>query len=140
LERRDTAAPQLATLDEGGRTRSGGGRHKSTERPSVRVSGSATGGRRRVTGHGMLWSTAFTLGAYVAALLVTVIWIWPPDRDDLLIGFMSAPFAALATGAGWLIVWLLQLGPARRWAGAVQGACAGAIVLVVALAVFTQLR
>ncbi|MEQ7126830.1 hypothetical protein ABN034_20135 [Actinopolymorpha sp. B11F2] len=115
----------------------------SAQRPSVQGSnaGAAAGG-------GLAWSTVFTLGPYVLAILALLAWSWPRDqvgggqceglgfgctltqRDGaVLLAFMSAPFAALATGVAWLVVLLLQLSPARRWAGAAQGALAAATVL-----------
>jgi hypothetical protein len=103
---------------------------------------------RTVAGRGLAWATVFTLGPYVLAILVLLAWSWSSDqppagqceglgfgctltpRDGaVLLAFMSAPFAALATGVAWLVVLLLQLSPARRWAGAAQGALAAVTVL-----------
>ncbi|HZC26750.1 MAG TPA: hypothetical protein VE287_06985 [Actinopolymorphaceae bacterium] len=97
----------------------------------------------------MLWSTALTLGPYALAVLALLVWTWPHDtlpagqcegigfgcsmtrRDaGFLLTFISAPFAALATGVAWMVVLVLQMSPAKRWAGSVQGALAAAVVLV----------
>jgi hypothetical protein len=119
------------------------------------VSGRSSAGEgstgRAVTSGGIAWSTAFTLGPYLALVLVVVAWAWAQDtpsggpcerfdfgctlspRDEaLLFAFISAPFAALATGVAWLLVLLLQLSPAKRWTGASQGAIAAGVVLVAA--------
>ncbi|MGH3491044.1 MAG: hypothetical protein ACRDP8_24410 [Actinopolymorphaceae bacterium] len=127
----------------------GGGSGSTVQRPSGKRStaGAAAGG-------GLAWSSVFTLGPYVLAILVLLAWSWPRDqvgagqceglgfgcrltqRDGaVLLAFMSAPFAALATGVAWLVVLLLQLSPARRWAGVAQGALAATIVLAVSVAV-----
>lgn len=99
-------------------------------------------------GRGVRWCTAFTLGPYAVAILALLALSWPHDtvpagqcegigfgctltqRDGaLLLTFISAPFAALATGVAWLLVLALQVSPAKRWVGPAQGAFAAAIVL-----------
>jgi hypothetical protein len=111
-------------------------------------SGRGPSGRESTAGRGLAWSTVFTLGPYVLAIVVLLAWSWPRDqlgagqcaglgfgctltpRDGaVLLAFMSAPFAALATGVAWLVVMLLQLSPVRRWAGPAQGALAAVAVL-----------
>ncbi|WP_020579012.1 hypothetical protein [Actinopolymorpha alba] len=110
--------------------------------------------RHATAGGGLLWGAAFTLGPYVLAVLVLLALSWshdrlppgqceglgwgcslPPRDGALLLTFISAPFAALATGLAWLLVLLLQLSPAKRWAGAAQGALAAAVVLAVVVGV-----
>jgi len=105
----------------------------------------------RRPGRGVAWGTAFTLGPYAVAVLALLAWSWPHDRlpagqcegigfgctltqrdGALLLTFISAPFAALATGLAWLLVLALQLSPAKRWSGSTQGALAAAAVLAAA--------
>lgn len=109
----------------------------------------ATHRRSGAAGRGVLWCTAFTLVPYLLAVAALLVWAWPQDavlsgqcegigfgctlsgRDGaLLLVFISAPFAALATGVAWMVVLLLQLTPAKRWAGAVQGGLASMAILV----------
>jgi hypothetical protein len=109
--------------------------------------------RTGAAGRGVLWCTAFTLVPYLLAVLALLLWAWPQDtvpagqcaglgfgctmtgRDGaLLLVLISAPFAALATGVAWLLVLLLQLTPARQWAGALQGGVAALAILAVGLA------
>jgi hypothetical protein len=115
---------------------------------AVEGGGRGPSGRKSTAGRGLAWSTVFTLGPYVLAIAILLAWSWSRDqlgtsqcaglgfgctltpRDGaVLLAFMSAPFAALATGVAWLVVMLLQHSPARRWAGAAQGALAAVIVL-----------
>jgi hypothetical protein len=117
---------------------------ESDRRIGLRGAGSDDGRARR----GVLWSTAFTLGPYLLLVLALLVWTWPHDtlpagqcegigfgctltrRDAaVLLTFISAPFAALATGVAWLLVLVLQLSPAKRWTGSAQGAVAAALVL-----------
>ncbi|REF36068.1 hypothetical protein [Thermasporomyces composti] len=90
------------------------------------------------------------LGPYLAAIATLLASSWrrdpagapcegvgfgcaPSPRDGaLLVTFMSAPFAVLATGVGWLVVLALQRGPARHWAGTAQGALAATVVFLLA--------
>jgi hypothetical protein len=108
-----------------------------------------TSERRTAAGSGLLWCTAFVLGPYLVAVLTLLAWSWPHDtlpasqcegigfgcdltrRDGaLLLTFISAPFAALATGVAWLLVLALRRGPVKRWAGSAQGALSAAMVLL----------
>lgn len=86
-------------------------------------------------GHGsMRWAAALTLGPYLLGLLGMVL--SPETRDQLLfIAAATAPFAAIGTGASWLLVLALQRGPAARWSGLAQGSAAAATMYATAGAV-----
>ncbi len=104
--------------------------------------------RRPAAGRGLQWCTAFVLGPYLVAILTLLAWSWPHNslpigqcegigfgctltrrEGAVLLTFISAPFAALATGVAWLVVLLLRRGPTKSWSGSAQGALAAALVL-----------
>jgi hypothetical protein len=108
----------------------------------------------RRPGRGLAWSTAFTLGVYLLVVVTMLAASWPDDavpagqceglgfgctlspRDTaILLTFITAPFAVLATGLAWLVVLLLRLTPARQWAGVAQGGLAAGVVMLAAGAV-----
>lgn len=135
-----------------------GANDKVTGRPDV-SSGGATGSRagRPAAGHGLLWGAVFTLVPYLLGLAGFLLWsltnpngpaefcrsiggLCTGTSSALFLAAASAPYAALGTGAAWVLVLTMQYGPAKKWRGSVQGLLAAAAVYAVAATAWLILR
>jgi hypothetical protein len=112
---------------------------------------------RPTAGHGLLWGAVFTLVPYLLGLAGFLLWsLTDPNgpaefcrslgglctgtSSALFLAAASAPYAALGTGAAWVLVLTMQYGPAKKWRGSVQGLLAAGAVYAIAATVWLILR
>lgn len=140
-----------------------GANDKVTGRPaasSAGAGGAGSAGRtgsRSTAGHGLLWGAVFTLVPYLLGLAGFLLWslanpngpaefcqsldgLCTGSSSALFLAAASAPYAALGTGAAWVLVLTMQYGPAKHWRGSVQGLLAAVAVYAIAVTVWLILR
>jgi hypothetical protein len=104
-----------------------------------------------------LWGAVFTLIPYLLGLAGFLLWsladpngpaefcqsiggLCTGTSSALFLAAASAPYAALGTGAAWVLVLTMQYGPAKKWRGSVQGLLAAVAVYAIAATAWLILR
>ncbi|WP_460518718.1 hypothetical protein [Flindersiella endophytica] len=134
-----------------------GANDKAAGRPAAPSVGAGRAGSRPTAGHGLLWGAVFTLVPYLLGLAGFLLWSLanPNGQAELcqslgglctgtssavFLAAASAPYAALGTGAAWVLVLTMQYGPAKKWRGGVQGLLAALAVYAIATIAWLILR